>query len=234
MFLFRKNIILVPSDYDGISLTKGLLSLDCFDDKTKCTLRCYNLQSEADLLLGVAIGGKLNKIKVEKNQVKNVSFDIENNIKNADNISCVLLNVKQDSYEILLWGSTEINNKWKSTLELMIDDIQPKKTNKNAEEGKTDINTECRLKELNEKKEPRSCSKALYDNVEQSNQQKDAKQNLLDENLNSYIDQVIKMTEEDTDQKQDESQTEQKSLPTFYERLSPQIDKMFSTNDTEQ
>ena len=145
MFLFRKNIILVPSDYDGISFTKGLLSLDCFDDKTKCTLRCYNLECKDDMLFGVAIGTKLNKIKISKNSAKNVPFDLDFPVNSNQDISCVLLNIKQDDYNIVLWGSTEINNNWKSTLEMMLkdDDVLPSKkeeTRQNVEKSNFEVN----------------------------------------------------------------------------------------------
>ena len=81
MFLYRKNIILVPTDYDGISLTKGLLSLDCFDDRTECTLRCYNLSIDKPLILGIAVNNNLNKIKIDENELKTYSFRLNRVIK---------------------------------------------------------------------------------------------------------------------------------------------------------
>lgn len=122
MFLYRKNIILVPSDYDGISLTKGLLSLDCFDSKTKCTLRCYNLNEEKPLLLGIAVGKELQKIEVSPKNAKNLQFEMPISINNNEDISCVMINLHDQSYDIVLWGSTQISNGWKMSLELMLED----------------------------------------------------------------------------------------------------------------
>lgn len=122
MFLYRKNIILVPGDYDGFSLTKGLLSLDCFDNKTECSLRCYNLFTSKPLILGISINNNLHKISVNDSDIKNFKFVIDESIKNNDDVSCVLIDLKPNDYDIILWGSTQINNGWKSSLQLMLED----------------------------------------------------------------------------------------------------------------
>ena len=42
--LFKKNIILIPADYDGVSNQKGVLSLEIAQDKVFGTIRCFNLK----------------------------------------------------------------------------------------------------------------------------------------------------------------------------------------------
>ena len=130
MFLFRKNIILVPSDFDGVSNVKGLVSLDCYDSKIICNLKTYNLSIQKPLLLGVSINNKINKITVDSNQVKNMQFEIKSTIKNTDDISCVLLNMFGSEYKIMLWGSNQINNGYKASLQAILDDVQNEKLNK--------------------------------------------------------------------------------------------------------
>ena len=119
MYLYKKNIILVPADYDGVSMAKGILSLDCYADKTVCSLRTYNLASNKKLTLGIAVNKKLHKISVNGalNSQKSI-LDLV--INNADNISVVLIDINGNSYDIVLWGSTELNASWRSTLEFML------------------------------------------------------------------------------------------------------------------
>ena len=129
MFVFRKNIILVPTDFDGMSFVKGLLTLDIGTTKTECTLRTYNLEIEKPILLGIAINGRLNKIEVKPKDIKNFNFVLDEAIKNTDNIACVLIDLKKSSYDILLWGSTEINEAWKTSLSLLLDDTFNERVN---------------------------------------------------------------------------------------------------------
>ena len=135
MFLFRKNIILVPSDFDGYSLAKGLLSFDCYSDKTKCNLHCYNLNFEKPLFLGISVKNKLHKVEVSQKNCKNLCFELPEILTNQDEISCVLIDLHNDEnitfsqdgkkpslYDIVLWGSTQITSGWKTSLDLMLQD----------------------------------------------------------------------------------------------------------------
>ncbi|MGN1222296.1 MAG: hypothetical protein ACI4TT_03585 [Christensenellales bacterium] len=134
MYLYKKNIILVPSNYDGVSMSKGILSLDCYADKTVCTLRTYNLNKNGNLTLGVTINKKLNKINLN-GSLNNQKFDLPMIINNTDNISVVLLDIKQAGYDIVLWGSTELNTTWRSTLEFMLsEEFAGQNNNLNAKE----------------------------------------------------------------------------------------------------
>lgn len=122
MNAYKKNIILVPDNFDGATLAKGILSLDCYEKKVVGRLRCYNLGKFENLVLGIAVNRKLNKIKVEAESATNFIFEKEIKICNTDDISIVLVDVKQNSHNIVLWGSTILNTSWKTTLELMLQD----------------------------------------------------------------------------------------------------------------
>ena len=37
---FRKNIILLPADYNGVNNQKGILTADCNEKNIKCTIKC--------------------------------------------------------------------------------------------------------------------------------------------------------------------------------------------------
>lgn len=142
MYLYKKNIILVPSNYDGVSMAKGILSLDCYADKTICTLRTYNLNKNGNLTLGVTVNKKLNKINLN-GSLNNQKFDLPTVINNTDNISVVLLDIQQAGYDIVLWGSTELNTTWRSTLEFMLsEEFAGQNNNINAKEQKTNAKKE--------------------------------------------------------------------------------------------
>lgn len=162
MYLFKKNIILVPADYDGVSMAKGILSLDCYADKTVCSLRTYNLFLNTTLTLGIAINKKLHKVKVDgsKNSQK---FDILQTINNTDNISIVLLDILPSNYQIVLWGSTELNTTWRSTLEFMVQNEF--KNNLNVESAQQP-NVNCFLQQQTEQN---SFSSPLPDNKDNFN-----------------------------------------------------------------
>ena len=245
MFLFRKNIILVPTDYDGVSLTKGLLSFDCYDNVTKCTLHCYNLYEEGPLTLGVAIGSDLRKIEIRGKDAKNVQFEIDRAIKNRDEISCVLLDVKQKSYDILLWGSTQISSGWKTSLQMMLqDEILPQpKVQKSFETEKSfqDVEYENKVCEQQYENDFQYDQKSAFDekelltdmqttHMEKMQSTEDEIYTYDDEKMNEFIDKVIDMTE---DKNFGEIKNEDTDKMSFFERINPQIEKLFALNKEE-
>lgn len=256
MFLYRKNIILVPTDYDGKSLTKGLLGVDCFDNKAICTFKSYNLDYENNLLLGVAINGKLYKQNLTEKNYKNFDFEIPQTVKNNDDISCVLIELKNGDYQIILWGSSQINNQWKSMLELMLEDNFNKKQDDVSQSSlknsyQSDYNGMNNFDEslghdfFGRNPNFEEKNQMTFDNekdfqsqqnqeevfVDESNSQSDAEIfSYKDAEINALIDKVIDMTENETNGniKKDISDM------TFYERISGQIDKMFRENRQEE
>ena len=259
MFLFRKNIILVPSDYDGISISKGLLSFDAYSGKTICNLHCYNLDADKPLLLGIAINKRLFKVKIDKNQQKSTNFDLDIEIKNDDSISCVLLDVGEKDYSIVLWGSTKINDSWKSMLELMLED-QNLKQKTEVDQRK---NVETQSKVYDQKEQSMFAQKFQnqfddepdFDNQNSQNKenfqenQQDFAQNqqiLEQKQLDDYIDHVIELSDQeedssdDFDKKQDnfdeqiDADHKMPNHATFFDRISPQVKKMFADNSEEK
>ena len=229
MFLFRKNIILVPTDYDGVSSLKGVLSFDAYTGKTICNLHTYNVDFDKPLLLGIAVDRKFFKINIKNGNLKSFNFDLDFEIKSGDKISAVLLDVKQSDYDIVLWGSTEINNNWQTQLELMIDreNLVKKPIVQKFESDFSVFEND----DLNEEKQD------VFENENQKvvfaeNENND---NLTgDVELEEYIDKVIELADEQ--EKSDEKPFEEPvaDLPMFYKRLSPQIDKMFQNNQEEK
>lgn len=250
MFLFRKNIILVPTDYDGISNTKGLLSFDAYSGKTICNLHCYNLDVQKPLLLGIAIQNRLHKIKIQPSESKNFNFDLDVEIKNGQNISVVLLNVGQSDYQIVLWGSTEINNNWQTALKLMLENEGVVSQKQSADEPQSHFENDDKIQ-----------SKQNFDDLERfdiiqqnvdkniGNSPKNAEiEPNFDENANltgdvkleEYIDKVIELTDEEQFEAQESSNQNEKKffdtnvdMPKFYQKISPQVEKLFGDNQDE-
>lgn len=235
MFLFRKNIILVPSDYDGMSSTKGLVSFDSYDGYTDCTLRVYNYDSNKTLKLGVAVNGKLNKFELPSEKINMFDFKLPFALKNDDNISCVLLDIGENDYDIILWGSTQINNAWKSTLKMMLDnetDFIAGKSNQYM--GKS----EAVNKEKSFNKQDDFFGKIIDTEYDESDFPKSEIQQSIsteDDALEDYIDKVIELTEgeEKDDIYKNKPQTDFQN-ENFYQRIKSQIDKMFEINPPEK
>ena len=47
--IIKKNIILIPAEYDGNSNQKGILSLEYYDNKVVGSLRCFNLKKTKEV-----------------------------------------------------------------------------------------------------------------------------------------------------------------------------------------
>ena len=255
MFLFRKNIILVPENYDGINISKGLLSLDCYDNITNCTLKTYNLDSTQKLLFGVAVNGKLFKFNVPEYKVRDFEFDLNIAINNNDEISCVLVNMQNNNYDILLWGSTQINKAWQSMLKMMIEDETTAKqnvqtwdfVNKTKEQEKQPAKLYRDTEKFDNSFEKSSLFNKTYNNDfddrERNNLQTSVFSSIGTENdeLEKYIDKVIELAEDDKNELGNENFNESKSNnntekinSTFYERIYPQIKKMLNDNESEK
>ena len=286
MLLFRKNIILVPSDYDGISLQKGLLTMDCFENNCEAILKLYNMDFEDELLLGINISNKLFKYNINTKTQNNFEINLPAKIRQTDDISCVLLQLKNNNYHIVLWGSTQINSAWKSTLEMMLEDeIKSVNINSNIEENienyqknsenlqKNSKNNEFFVKNNsfyeNQVTKQYSFENKKNDDLDfendenqksQKNQQtsfidKDQQQFKLDDDVEKFIDKVIKLTDEskiylkNEDYKNssfeqgnntnfdNEGKTkidlDEKNDDTFYKKIEPQIDKLLNNNQVE-
>lgn len=262
MFLYRKNIILVPSDYDGFSLAKGILSFDCYDNKTKCFLKCYNLNFDKNLVLGVSINKKLFKMDLLSNEAKDFEFEINLPTKNTDEISCVVLDIKKVDYDIVLWGSTVLNSSWKTSMQMMLEDenVLPKQkggdckvnaqngTNKNENDvsntghidqkffEKDDFDTGTVAPPFSRKEQAENTGKVFASSengVDKNNEnvaKNVAEQSILkDENLNSFVNRVIDMADEEPSKDVEPTQE-----PNFFDRIKLQIDKMMNTNPKEK
>ena len=206
MFLFRKNIILVPSDYDGVSMQKGILCMDCFNGMSKCSLKCYNVDMTKELVLGVCIDGKLTKYDIEISKSKSFEFVIKDTVEHTSEVSAVLLDIGKDDYSIVLWGSTQINLAWQNTLKEMIEEnyvpksvpSQPQNNDLNNEIQSQNYENKinyCDYDEIKEKEVSNQYTEEYADNSFENNSQCDITE---DEKLDNFIDSVIKITEDDS------------------------------------
>ena len=210
MFLFRKNIILVPSDYDGVSQKKGIISLDCFNGMSKGTLKCYNLDLAKTLVLGISIDGTLSKFDIDLSKPKTFEFVIKQNIKNTSEISAVLLDIDKDDYAIVLWGSTQINLAWQHTLRTLIEeDVLPKPVLKQSENTDKDIiDTDYQQDEnlvktynvFDMENDENICENSSVENIVNNFDNNSQTEATEQEKLDNFIDSVIEMTEENCDE----------------------------------
>lgn len=259
MYIYKKNIILVPADYDGVSMAKGILSLDCYADKTICNLRTYNIGSLKNLTLGISINKKLNKINLNGSKLNSDTFELNSVLGNADNVSVVLLNIKENSYDIVLWGSTELNSTWRSTLEFMLEDEFKTQQNnfveninfKEQQVEKNSLNNNLFDIKDNFQNKTEDCDiDEFINNAMQNESQKSPNKNLVqddfinsndllkNQNLDDFLDSVISLEQDDDNVIYDENSShleENKTdQNTFYDRISYQIEKMFASNEQEK
>ena len=225
MFLFRKNIILVPSDYDGVSTQKGILCMDCFNGMSKCSLKCYNIDMTKGLVLGVCIDGKLTKIDIEMSKSKSFEFVIKDTVEHTSEVSAVLLNIGEDDYKIVLWGSTQINLAWQSTLKEMIEENYVSKPVL-SDDHNDDYKDKTEYQQIKKNVDYCSFDKSKEDceNGQIGLNQKEDKcfdtdyqyNTNEDEKLDNFIDSVIRLTEDENEVT--ENQTKAQITETNFDR----------------
>ena len=105
--IIKRNIILSPTDYDGVSNQKGIVTFEILGDQASGFLRCYNLEKKDNLIFGVQVNDNLYKFKLNSGEdTLNFSLGNINNLT-LSNISCVLVWVNNKNTQTLLMGSTE-------------------------------------------------------------------------------------------------------------------------------
>lgn len=106
--LYKRNVILIPADYDGVSNQKGIMAVEQKENGVVCTLKCYNLKpTDEKYTIGISIGGKSFKTQATAKEMSNLKLQINEIKLIASKISCVIVSLTKKSYETLLWGSTE-------------------------------------------------------------------------------------------------------------------------------
>lgn len=202
--ILKKNIILIPADYDGISNQKGILTLTCTNDKVIGNIRCFNLkQTNENFIIGVQVGEVTYKTKATTAQLSNLKLEIPASANNSSKISCAIVSLKQSSYETLLWGSTETTKAIQNHI-LIQNMIE-----------KTDIINDVKNYNYN------------VNNYAQSLE--DKQQEIFeDELLESYIDKIVAQTQDDfkNTPNQDTTQSDK-----FYTQVENQISMLFEKNE---
>ena len=242
MFLFRKNIILVPSDYDGVSMQKGILCMDCFNGMSKCSLKCYNVDITKELVLGVCIDGKLTKFDIEMSKTKSFEFVIKDTVEHTSEVSAVLLDIGKDDYSIVLWGSTQINLAWQNTLKEMIEENYVKQVSDHDynESYDNEIKSQqldkiadyCNFDKNNDDgcNDQKQCGQNGYDKFETEYHDNITE----DEKLDNFIDSVIKMTEDDEDEQEgNNTQTKVQMAETNFDNVVDLKNNFLQSEDTE-
>lgn len=113
---FRKNVVLLPAEYNGVNNQKGILTLNFDDNKLNCNLKCFNIKNtKEEFLVGIVINDQIFKTKVKADALNNLVYAVPCKVKQTDKISCLILSLTSNDYEVLLWGSTETTNAWQKT-----------------------------------------------------------------------------------------------------------------------
>lgn len=211
--VFKKNIILIPADYNGVSTQKGVLSLEMSNEKVEGNLRCYNLKpTDESYMVGVQVGDNAFKTKATAKELSSLKLSIKATLNNTTKISCVIVKLNDKSYDTLLWGSTETTRAMQE--HILIQSLLEK----------TEIlNSQAVTKE----------QRKFEDIPSISNEQEEIFQ---DELLQNYIDKVVKDTEPNHVEAQSIAKekfnaTIQDSKRDFYSRVEGQINNFFENNE---
>lgn len=218
--LLKKNVILIPADYNGESSQKGVLSLEYKKDKILANIRCYNLKQTDEIFsVGIQVGETTFKTQVTTKQLANLKLQIDAKSNTSSKVSCVIVKVDKKTYSTLLWGSTEIT---KTMAESFFVEQLLEKTKIIIQQENENIS------QKQEQHETFTKAQSLAQQQEQIFEQ---------EALESYIDKVITETSEN-DAKQNvndtNSQQENDSQDTFFETVKQQVDNLLLANQPDE
>lgn len=126
---FKKNIILLPAYYDGVNNQKGILNVENENGELRCNVKCFNIKpTNEQFLFSIVVNDEVYKTKVSAKELSSLTYVVKSNCKSGDKISSLVLSVKSNSYDILLWGSTETTKAWQTTSILKIENELKKET----------------------------------------------------------------------------------------------------------
>ncbi len=126
---FKKNIILLPAYYDGVNNQKGILNVENENGELRCNVKCFNIKpTNEQFLFSIVVNDEVYKTKVSAKELSSLTYVVKSNCKSGDKISSLVLSVKSNSYDILLWGTTETTKAWQTTSILKIENELKKET----------------------------------------------------------------------------------------------------------
>ena len=211
--VFKKNIILIPADYNGVSNQKGVLSMEQKSGKLEGTLRCYNLKpTNESYMVGVAVGDCAFKTKATAKELSSLKLQINAPLNNTTKISCVIVQLNEKGYDTLLWGSTETTRAMQE--HILIQSLLEK----------TEILSNQMLAQKQSKLEEAESISSEQEEIFQ------------DELLQNYIDKVVNDTEPASVKVQTNEKSNaivQDTKQDFYSRVEGQINNFFENNEAD-
>lgn len=238
MKIFRKNIVLIPADYNGVNNQKGILNV-CFTDRqVECTIKCFNIIPTSEKLsVAIMIGDSVFKSNVTAKDLEKFTYIIPKSLKENSKVSCVIICLHSDkeNYDTILWGSTETAKIFQNgTFLESILQTNKTKTQSNIDAVFENSNYRNEIKETN-----------FYNSLDSENEEKEDNNESLkisddemeDKNLQEYIDKVFEKTEpvksasfgEKMFGLEDETNNDA-NYEIFYNRVQEQVNSLLLNN----
>lgn len=222
MQMFKKNIILIPADYNGVSNQKGVLSLAYESDKVVGEIRCYNLKpTQESFSVGIQIGDNVFKTHASAKELTNLKVQINGKANNTSKVSVAIVSLKGKAYDTLLWGSSEITKAMQE--HILVQSLLEKTQILDAQEKTFAQNSQNQQSEIAD--------------ILEEKQDEIFQQQLLDD----YIDKEIKRSEVEAENYQpyskvnvNSSDISYPSYGNFYGKIENQIEKIFETNQPDE
>lgn len=118
----KKNIILTSANLERSPEQKGIITFENNGNETQVMLKTFNINKiNGKLMLGVQ--QNKNFYKIEVNNLKNNNeFKIDAPINLNDKLSCVLVEILNETANPVLWGSNETSKVWQSSFMFNLDE----------------------------------------------------------------------------------------------------------------
>lgn len=239
---FKKNIILLPAFYDGVNNQKGILNVENENGELRCNVKCFNIKpTNEQFLFSIVVNDEVYKTKVLAKELSSLTYIVKSNCKSGDKISCLLLLVKSNSYDILLWGSTETTKAWQTTSIQRIENELKKETYSQLNNNYDYINNkQCStLNDTEYQKEQQEVEDYIDKVMDLTRNIQDNEKNVTKNDYNKDVDYnnyLTKINDKDENNNEDNQEIKEREKPdyqneNFYERVKNQIEDIFNNSE---
>lgn len=235
---FRKNIVLLPAEYNGVNNQKGILTLNFEDNKLNCNLKCFNIKNTTEeFLVGIVVNDQIFKTKAKANVLNNLTYCVPCKVKPADKVSCLILAVSSKDYEILLWGSTETSKAWQTVaVNRLENDLTSEGIiqNRNYEFNRFETNNETLNNTENNNLKCQEVEDYEYEKQQQEVEDYiDKVYNLTSSDSNNE-ENIVKEIDDDYDSDGNLFNEDYSQSSVFYKRVEKQVNNLLGINEPDE
>lgn len=196
----KKNIILTSADLEHSPEQKGIISFENDGNETRVCLKTFNLNKiNGKLMLGVQQNN--NFYKTEINEFKsNNEFKINAPINLNDKLSCVVIDVLNDTASPLIWGSNETSKVWQNSFLFNDKDDKEKEGERNLRQKEDEYESDEEIEKIVDNsinKLDNSFEDEIISEPEEQEENEDEKDDTFYSTIKNQVDELLNNYEQE-------------------------------------